>query len=212
MSSPSARCYAGRRGSTGDVKQLPYGMRSIFLSVALASSALVLSSCEEDGSCTAAGCIDRAHVSILGPPAVWVDGNYVLDLGLAQQHSCTFVLPVPGGVNVQAPIEGVAVSCTPALEGAFDRRAVVLYPEISQQPDGSCSMTADAGPGCDVVTYRIDIDTDDSAERVEVRLAVGGTVLLEQASPFDYQTVQPNGPECGPICRGADVRMVIAAP
>lgn len=178
------------------------------LGLARAFCALALAACEDSQECTAAGCIDRAHVSILGPAAAWADGDYRLDIDLARQHRCDFVLPVPGGVTVQAPIEGVPISCTPALEAGFDSRAVVLFPEIARQTDGSCSMTADAG-GCDVVTYRIDIDTDGSAESVEVRLAAGSTVLIEQASPFDYQTVQPNGPECGPTCRSADVRMVI---
>jgi hypothetical protein len=175
-------------------------------------AAFTLAACDDDEECTAAGCIDRAQVTILGPPAAWVDGDYSLEVGLAQQHRCDFVLPVPGGVSVQAPIEGVPISCTPALTGGFDPRGVVLFPEISQQPDGSCVMTPDAGVGCDVATYRIDIDTDDSSERVEVRLAVGSTLLLEQASTFDYQTVEPNGPECGPTCRYADLRMVIPTP
>lgn len=185
-------------------------MRLLFIGLTLASTALALSACE-DTECTAAGCLDRARVDIQGPPEVWVDGNYTLDIELARQHACNFVLPVPGGLNEQAPFQGVPISCTPALEGSFDPRAVVLYPQIPQEPDGTCVMAADA-PGCEVTTYRIAIDTDGSAERVEVRLTVDGTVLLEQSSPFDYQTVQPNGPECGPICRNADVQMVIAAP
>jgi hypothetical protein len=200
-------------GLRGFWRALPCNMhRLLSFSLSIASSAFALFACEDDRECTAAGCVDRAYVSILGPAAAWADGAYSLDIGLAQQHRCDFVLPVPGGVNVQAPIEGVPISCTPALEGGFDSRAVVLFPEVSRQADGSCSMTADAGLGCDVTTYRIDIDTDGSAERVEVRLAVGSTVLLEQTNTFDYQTVQPNGPECGPTCRNANVRMSIPAP
>jgi hypothetical protein len=37
-------------------------------------------------------------------------GGYSVDVGLAQQHRRNFVLPVAGGVNVQAPIEGVPIA------------------------------------------------------------------------------------------------------
>jgi len=149
-------------------------------------------------------------VIVDGPRDAWVGGQYTLDVSFARQYHCTFELSAEG----PPPVAGVPFTCTPELPtspGGFVSSVHPIYDWDSGMP---CAVGSDSGefPSCPFGGYRIHLLSDPSAERVEVRLAVGGVVLLEQASPLEYETFQPNGPECGPTCRSASVRMNLAVP
>ena len=152
---------------------------------------------EETLTCTGASCEDRAAVEITGPADAWVAGPYTLDVRLTGEHHCTFAMPA----RVLVPGTSVPLECAPSLG------TVGLSPVYQSQAVTACLPRSDAGaPSCPAQSYRIAIvRTDASANRVEIRLARGGDVLLDEARPFDYEVLQPNGPECGPTCRLATV-------
>jgi hypothetical protein len=108
-------------------------------------------------------------------------------------------------------MQPMPISCAPELPdlpGAIAQRSAVSFRQLIGGPDG-CGQT-DASPECDVRAYRIDIEADAVAEDVDIRLAIGDTVLLDRSASFEYRTLQPNGPECGPTCRSGDVQMLIS--
>jgi hypothetical protein len=93
-----------------------------------------------------------------------------------------------------------------------------MYPA----PDLSLSCRAsDAGsqppfpfPSCPPLDgrYRIEMHTAAVPEQIELRLTLGGAVLLEQSEAVQYSKLEPNGPECGPICYRAQLDYAIASP
>lgn len=44
---------------------------------------------------------------------------------------------------------------------------------------------------------------------IEIQQTVGGTVIFDQTVAPTYQTNQPNGPGCGPICHQAGAAWTI---
>ena len=58
-------------------------------------------------------------------------------------------------------------------------------------------------------TVTVDSTMVPAGRHIEVQQALDGTVLLDETISPAYETSQPNGPGCGPICHYASAAWTI---
>ncbi len=167
--------------------------------------------------CTEAGCYSEARV-LVTRPGVWADGDYTLEVRLdAQVHVCSFTLPIPGKLPHELRLGGEPFGCTPELPAAFVSPSAALLPTPDQAQ--SCLATMDAGTQAPLAScppldrrYHIELRTSSTPDELDLRLALGDTVLLEQTAAMQYTRIEPNGPECGPVCYQGRLDYDVAEP
>jgi hypothetical protein len=125
---------------------------------------------------------------------------------------------VPSGtqtLNVVA--DGVSMSCT-----------FVFPPDLSNNSGGQCSgalsvvvqpaRTCTTGSGDGAVTEKCDALSGQFVElilfrgtpqSVQVQQTAGGTIIMDESVTPSYQTNEPNGPGCSPVCEQAAVQWTI---
>lgn len=130
----------------------------------------------EEKNCTAAGCID----------------------GFLITAAANEELPA-SSYELQLTLDGVLVTCTHPL--------LVAAPASN----GTCSSTAvrsqvvihnGGAPGSGAANG-FSIRILETPSRVLLRVLRDGALVAEQTYDPIYQTIMPNGPECGPVCEGA---------
>jgi hypothetical protein len=151
-------------------------------------------------ACTTVGCHDQfaATISVASstvPPgihtvAVTADGVTL---------SCSFAFPpetLAGGgtVGPQCPI-GLTVDVQPTTV------CTTIY------TDAATIERCDPVPG----QFTELIAMMGTPAAIRVRQSVGGTVILDQSATPTYQSNQPNGPGCDPICHQAGAEWTISA-
>jgi len=131
-------------------------------------------------ACTEMGCINGYTVS-LEPTAHWPAGKYQFDFEVdGKKGSCSGSLPLPAcGQN--------ALSCTGAA------------PAIAES--GCALPPAEHGFA--------DLRFDGSAQKVNIKVMRNGKQLAKRDFQPAYKKVQPNGPDCEPICDNAHDTMKI---
>lgn len=136
----------------------------------------------DGGSCTEAGCVDALSLSIEADSGLFTAGSY--EVALDGETICTF--------RVSDDLEECASGHCVAEESC---NALYL---VGYQDDGMSDLVS------------IMLETMQGPIAVEVRLE-GGVLLSETVAPT-YQTVQPNGPDCGPVCQQANETLVVPMP
>lgn len=135
----------------------------------------------EGHACTEIGCADGLFVHIT-PAAPWPPGEYrfVVETD-GVTTTCTGSLPLP-------PCETRAITC--------DREGVVAIGE------SGCALPPSAhGLG--------DLTLPSTPEQITVEVQHEGRTLARETFAPRYQTSQPNGPGCPPICTNASVDLAL---
>jgi hypothetical protein len=131
---------------------------------------------EDNKECTAIGCTDGFSVTALASGGL-PDGSYELQLTLGETAvTCTHP----------------ALVAAPRAEGNCSARNVRSNVVIH---NGGAMGTGAAN------AFLIDIV--DTAALVELRVLHEGELVAEARYEPTYQTIMPNGPECGPTCTTA---------
>lgn len=129
-----------------------------------------------DRSCTAAGCVDGFSITALSSEG----------------------LPA-GGYEVQLTLDETLAVCThPLLIGAPQRIGTCSVPSVR-----SSIIIHDAGAPGTGAENAFTIDIAGALSLVVVRVLHDGELIAEGSYEPAYQTIMPNGPECGPTCNTA---------
>lgn len=139
----------------------------------------MLAGCADDSeSCTLAGCIDGFSLYLVAAEPLR-DGTYDLELTL----------------------DGVAATCRHVI--ADGRAASAAECSRSSVVRSTASVHNNGSPPDIDAPNAFIIDILDASAVVTLRVLHDGAPLVEQSYEPAYQTVAPNGPECGPICDAA---------
>lgn len=162
-------------------------MKAHGTSSSIALCLAVLASCEEaDQSCTAAGCSDGFGVFLVADEPLR-EGSYEVEVTMdGGPETCRFV--VPGGPSGAEPV------CSDSTR----LRAFASIHDNGAAPDPDA-------PNAIIV----DVFVASTTAVLEVRH--DAAPLFEQTFRPTYQTIAPNGPECGPICELAPPQQVTLA-
>ncbi len=131
-------------------------------------------------SCTEIGCSDGLTV-VVPSDAEWPAGDYrfVVDVE-GTTTTCSGSLPLP-------PCETRAITC--------DREGVV------QITESGCALSAEQHAFGELHFLQ------GTPSSVRVEIYHQDRAVAQQSFTPTYQTVQPNGPGCGPICEQASVEL-----
>jgi hypothetical protein len=126
------------------------------------------------GECTAIGCVDGLSIALVAPGG-WTPGSYVFTIVAdGATQTCKGALPLP--------------SCnTPGLR--CDNTLATIGESGCALPSAEHSFA--------------DLRFASGPAKVKVHIERDGSTLADDALEPTYQTSQPNGPNCGPICRQA---------
>ena len=141
-------------------------------------------------SCTEIGCGDGVSLELAFADHLWPDGAYEIEVALDDvEHVCTFSWPEA------APERGSvrSVGCEPSTLGA----------SISQETDCTGTDQGNVSLPCRplVGLYGLHLAAPGTPKRLQLRATRDGELLTEQALDLVYSVDQPNGPDCGPVCR-----------
>lgn len=162
----------------------------------IAALVAVTSACNllEQQSCTEAACLDGATLHL--NPADGARHLYAVTL-LIDGRRVTCATP-----DVEPPHGSASVACS--------------SPEVtlSHQPLTTCTETRTGNAVSQSCTPNGKFGqtiwfNDITPSRVVVTLVDASNATFERTIDFEYHAVMPNGPECEPVCQGADVEWVV---
>jgi hypothetical protein len=146
--------------------------------------------------CSDVGCEDQFSASVTMDATQIPAGTHTIDVmadGAAM--SCTFSFPPDpstGGIAAQCP-SGLTVLVQPATVCTTTQSRTAASQQC-QPIDGKFTES---------------IWVSGTPKMVQVQQLVGGTAILDQTVSPTYQTNEPNGPGCGPICQQASAAWTI---
>lgn len=159
-----------------------------------------LGSCIESHSCTEIGCADAAGVIIRTESGEWPAGVYTLDVSFdSQVYVCSFTMPddLPEMAG-----QGAALDCDdPALYAYFSPRVTCTETSNGNSVSQSCTPIENQ--------FDLQVSMYGTPAELSVELKRDDSVLVEESHTLTYEEYFPNGPECGPACRQADVNIAI---
>jgi hypothetical protein len=159
--------------------------------------ATALPSCSTH-DCTAIGCIDQATLTFKTADGTWADGGYTMSIDASGTvHRCTFQLPA----DFPATGSLATVSCEPTLDVFIEQEVMCTETRTGDGVSQSCTPVAGH--------FHISANLPDTPESVTVTLSRDGVELLNTSQMLAYETVQPNGPECGPGCRESSLELTV---
>jgi len=174
---------------------------------------VVLTACHDE--CSTETCTDHAVIQLHPLDGSWVDGDYSLEVEFDDAaYSCTFTAPddAPDETGSWKPID-----CTPKLDAYLAPFVRCGSHDSGTSPNETClgddGGLASGGINCGICSsepqpgqYYIQISTPGTPKTYRVVVTRGDETLSDYpVTPFQYATVQPNGPECAPTCRQAGV-------
>ena len=167
-------------------------LEHLSMSLALLGGVTLSSSCVSTKACTEVGCSDQFSATIETTSASLPPGAHRLDVTAdGTTLSCTFSVPVE-----PIPSEGLPSPDCPLGLTLFVGPAVTC----TTVDNGTAKSQS-----CDPVPDRIkeSLRITRSPTHLTVTQWAGDTMIFEQTAIPTYQTSQPNGPGCEPICRQA---------
>jgi hypothetical protein len=143
-------------------------------------------------TCSTVGCFDQFTATVQRADGSFPTGAHRIDVVAdGVSLSCTFNFPIetlPGG--------GAAVpSCATGLTAFVGPATVCMH----TTGNGGSTYRCDPIPG----QYVESIALAGTPAQLHASQSVDGASLLEVDAAPSYQDVQPNGPECGTVCRQA---------
>lgn len=146
--------------------------------------------------CTDVGCQDQFSASVMMDATQVPAGTHTVNVvadGAAT--SCTFQFPADPSTG------GLAAQCSSGL-------TVFVQPATICTTMQSATVTSEQ---CQPIDGKFieSIWVSGTPSVVRVQQLVNGTVILDQTVSPTYQTNEPNGPGCGPICHQAGAAWTI---
>ena len=143
----------------------------------LASTLYLAAAACDPQSCTTAGCGTTLQLGIEGPGgSALPDSTYEIILDLdGSPYSTVCGSPEPGMFQCE-PVEGPP---TPQVTAFTTTTGTILI-----------EVNADEGQG-------------DGPQQVALSVIAGDAPLVDESWSVTYETLHPNGEECGPVCRTA---------
>jgi hypothetical protein len=135
------------------------------------------------------------HYLFGDPGSVMLDdtGGACTDMGCVDGVSLAFSLREPGDYEITAVAGGGTVSCTASLP--FTGTEACTGP-------GWVGISGTELPADQQSLEGMWLETID-ADDVHLTIVRSGTTLYDDVLPITYDTVEPNGPDCGPVCESA---------
>jgi hypothetical protein len=150
--------------------------------------------------CTLIGCGDAATINLQSPTGAWTPGNYQIAL-VVDGGPATCTLPIPSSPSPTSDIVG---TCTSGLTAIFQGETQCqTLPSDGAVSGGICRPV----PGHFFLTLTL----DGTPPQVDLTVMRDGNALVDQTVEFMYQDFQPNGPQCGPSCRGASASVTVVS-
>ncbi|HEY7373711.1 MAG TPA: hypothetical protein VIF57_16230 [Polyangia bacterium] len=143
-------------------------------------------------TCSTVGCFDQFTAKVQRADGSFPSGAHRIDVVAdGVSLSCTFDFPIealPGG-GAAAP------TCSSGLTAFVGPATVCTQATVS----GGSTYTCDPIPG----QYVESIALAGTPAQLHASQSVDGASILDVVAAPSYQDVQPNGPECGTVCRQA---------
>jgi hypothetical protein len=137
-------------------------------------------------ACTAIGCTDGLAVTVT-PTSAWPAGDYRFTIEAdGVTTTCTGSLPLPACGTA-------AITC----EGG--------EPDAVMIGESGCALAESEHAFSDIMFTA-------TPASVAVTVEFGGTQIGAGSWSPEYQTSQPNGPECEPTCTNASVELALTFP
>ena len=182
-------------------------MRAFFL---LFVPLAVLTACHDE--CSTETCTDYARMLIHPFDYTWADGDYTLEVEFDDAaYSCTFT--APDDLPDETGTSWKPIDCTPKLDAYLAPLVHCDSHDSGMSSRETCAADAggiaSGGVDCGNCSpqplpgqYYVQIATPGMPKTHRVVVTRGDETLSDPPfSPFQYGTVQPNGPECAPTCR-----------
>lgn len=164
------------------------------LLVLAASTSFNSAGCEFGTSCTEMGCADNVSVRVTAGDQAWSDGEYQFALTLDDlTGTCNFTLPDA------LPPRG-SISSIPCLDGV-DIGIQQLAECTTHQEGDSISQSCQPIPD----RYELTISAYATPTQLSLTLSRDGAQLISESRALSYVTTRPNGPDCEPECRQAQL-------
>jgi hypothetical protein len=141
------------------------------------------------------------------------------EIGCHDQFTATVTVDatmVPAGMHsITVTVDGAATSCPfafPPDTGLGEPCSAGFG--LAVLPAQSCTTTQTetvTSQQCQPIEGKFveTITVDGTPSSIQVQQTVGGTVIFDQTASPAYQTNEPNGPGCGPICHQAGAEWTI---
>jgi hypothetical protein len=168
-------------------------MRARTASIALG---LLVAGCDlATRSCTEIGCSDGVSLELRpAMQGVVESGRYTLELATGDaQHRCTFT--VPDDLPVQASL--AEVDCPPQLQVSLVSATLCTEQRHDDAVSQSCVPVPDQ--------FSLHAQLQATPRSLALQLSRDGAPLIDETLVPSYELSQPNGPDCGPTCRNANL-------
>lgn len=153
--------------------------------VGVAALLLNGTACDLGHSCTEIGCASGVSVTLAQGSGAWSEGEYALEVMLDDEKApCAFA--VPG--DVPAPGSSTDLDCGTGIMAQLVSRS---------------SAAND---------FEVQLDAYSTPKTLTVELSHDGAEILSTSPPLHYTESQPNGPDCEPVCRNAQVELTVETP
>jgi hypothetical protein len=158
-------------------------------------------------ACTEIGCVDGTNIGLRMPDDRWPAGSYEVDFTIdGATHACAFDVPddIP-----EPPLQPVILACEPYFTAQLIPRA-----RCTEQPTGgavSQGPTQMPNTDCEPIegAWLLYADFYGQAESLRVAVRRDGETLLDRTLQPEYEESRPNGPDCEPLCRQANVQLMV---
>lgn len=174
--------------------------------IALLLGSVLASGCNSlSKECTAIGCGDGANITLRMPDDHWPAGSYELAFTIdGDAHTCALIVP---NETSDEPGRVMDLSCEPDF-----RALLVPTAECTGQRTGQAgSQTQEPNTDCEPIEggWLLTASFYGVAESLRVTAQRDGTTLLDRTEQLEYEESRPNGPDCEPLCRQANIALTI---
>ena len=164
--------------------------------------ALALAGCDTDvflgKGCTDIGCGDSLSLNFNTADGSWPDGEYRLELDFAgDEQRCSFKLPE----SLPAQRGSVGQVCESNLRGSIFAKTVCMETRTKDAVSQSCTPLPDQ--------WTLTLHRDGTPKTVSIRVTRDDQEVASVSQTVNYRDNRPNGPDCEPLCRQAQIELTV---
>jgi hypothetical protein len=149
--------------------------------------------------CTEVGCSDALQITLQTPDNLWPSGSYNFEFTIdGKRHNCAVEIPGDLPANLGA-VE--MLRCEPQLDASFSPETHCTEQRTAAAVSQSCTPVRDH--------WLLEIHAPGTPQTLVVRVDRDQTQIFAHSQTPKYQTTQPNGPGCDPICKQSQVRLTL---
>ncbi len=167
----------------------------------------MVASCDLGHSCTEMGCGDGVGVKLTTPDDRWSAGVYSLDVHIGDEHhlcEVQFSESASNGSDGSIPFICQSESdATASFSAAFT--PVVECVERRERNGDAVSEACTRVPE----SWFIALASYGTPSSLSMELRQDGVVLFQKNIQPKYEEYRPNGPDCEPVCRQAQLEFLI---